>query len=192
MISSSVCVCVCAQLLSRGWPCEIPWTAGHQWLLSMEFSRQEYWIRMSFPPLGHLPNPGTEPKSLMSPALAGRFFTTEQSGKSIIAFDLKTILLQISKIRYYCCIYIYIYIYTHTHTHTHESIRKVKWHVKYHIINFWFEQYQNLSLLILLLSHCLLKAYTILKSLWRLVYESHTKFGSKIIFFKPHILDMII
>ena len=81
-----------------------------------------------------------------------------------------------------------VYIYTHTH----ENIRKVKWHVKYHIINFWFEQYQNLSLLILLLSHCLLKACTILKSLWRLVYESHTKFGSKIIFFKPHILDMII
>ena len=28
------------------------------------------------PPSGHLPDPGTEPASLMSPALAGRFFTT--------------------------------------------------------------------------------------------------------------------
>ena len=112
MISSSVCVH--AQLLSRGWLCETPWTAGRQWLLSMEFSRQDYWIRMSFPPPGHLPNPGTEPKSLVSPALAGRFFTTEQSWKSIITSALKTILLQISKIRYYCSIYTYIYIYIYT------------------------------------------------------------------------------
>ena len=38
-------------------------------------SRQEYWSRLPFPPLGDLSNPGTEPKFLVSPALAGRFFT---------------------------------------------------------------------------------------------------------------------
>ena len=76
--------------------------------------------------------------------------------------------------------------------YTHKKIRKVKWYVKYHTINFWFEQYQHLSLLILLLSHRLLKACTILKNLWRLVYESYTMFGSKIIFFQLHILDVII
>ena len=34
----------------------------------------EYWL--SCPPPGDLPDPGIEPVSLMSPALAGRFFTT--------------------------------------------------------------------------------------------------------------------
>ena len=42
----------------------------------MGFSRQEYWSGLPCLPLGDLPNPGTEPMSLMSPALAGRFFTT--------------------------------------------------------------------------------------------------------------------
>ena len=28
---------------------------------SMEFSRQEYWSGLSFPPPGNLPDPGTEP-----------------------------------------------------------------------------------------------------------------------------------
>ena len=43
--------------------------------------RQEYWSRLPFPPPGDLPNPGTEPMSPASPALAGRFFTTEPPGK---------------------------------------------------------------------------------------------------------------
>ena len=42
----------------------------------MGFSRQEYGSGLSFPPPGDLPNPGTEPISLASPALAGGFFTT--------------------------------------------------------------------------------------------------------------------
>ena len=41
----------------------------------MEFSRQEYWSGLPFPPLGNLPDLGTEP---VSPALAGGFFTTEK------------------------------------------------------------------------------------------------------------------
>ena len=41
-----------------------------------EFSRQEYWSRLPFPPPGGLPDPGIELKSPVSPALAGRFFTT--------------------------------------------------------------------------------------------------------------------
>ena len=36
--------------------------------LSMEFSRQEYWSELPFPPPGDLPHPGIEPSSL---ALAG-------------------------------------------------------------------------------------------------------------------------
>ena len=42
----------------------------------MEFSRQEYWSGLPFPTPGDLPDPGTELASLVSPALAGRFFTT--------------------------------------------------------------------------------------------------------------------
>ena len=53
-----------------------PWTVACQAPLSMGFSKQEYWNGLSCPPPGDLPNPGTEPESLMSPALAGGFFTT--------------------------------------------------------------------------------------------------------------------
>ena len=42
----------------------------------MGFSRQEYWNGLSHPPPGDLPNLEIEPTSLVSPALAGRFFTT--------------------------------------------------------------------------------------------------------------------
>ena len=42
--------------------------------LSMEFSRQEYWNGLPFPPPGDLPNLGIEPTS---PALADRCFSTE-------------------------------------------------------------------------------------------------------------------
>ena len=42
----------------------------------MGFSRQEYWCELLFLPLGNLPDPGIKPESLLSPALAGVFFTT--------------------------------------------------------------------------------------------------------------------
>ena len=42
----------------------------------MEFSKQEYWNRLPFPIPGNLLDPGTKPKSLAFPALAGGFFIT--------------------------------------------------------------------------------------------------------------------
>ena len=45
--------------------------------LSVEFSRQEYWSGLPCPPPGDFPNPGIEPASLVSPALAGEFFTLQ-------------------------------------------------------------------------------------------------------------------
>ena len=51
-------------------------TIAHQAPLSMAFSRQEYWSGWPCPPPGDLPNPGTEPVYLTSPALAGVFLTT--------------------------------------------------------------------------------------------------------------------
>ena len=52
------------------------WTIARQIPLSMEFSRQGYWSRMSFPTPGDLPDPGIELLPLTSLALAGGFFTT--------------------------------------------------------------------------------------------------------------------
>ena len=49
-----------------------PWTVAHQALLSTEFSRQEYWSGLSFPPPGDPADPGIE---LTSSALADGFFT---------------------------------------------------------------------------------------------------------------------
>ena len=53
-----------------------PWTVSPLAPLSMEFSKQEYWSGLPVPTPGDLPNPGVEPTSLVSPALAGGFFTT--------------------------------------------------------------------------------------------------------------------
>ena len=52
-----------------------PWTAAHQAPLSMGFFRQEYWSGLPRPPPGDLTDPESKPTSLMSPALAGGFFT---------------------------------------------------------------------------------------------------------------------
>ena len=49
----------------------------------MEFSTQEYWSGLPFPTPGDLPDPGIEPASLASPALADRFFTTALPGKPL-------------------------------------------------------------------------------------------------------------
>ena len=58
-----------------------PWTVTHQAPLSLEFSWQEYCSGLPFPSLGDPPNPGIEPTSLRSPALAGWFFTTSTTWK---------------------------------------------------------------------------------------------------------------
>ena len=53
------------------------WTVDCQAPLSMGLSRQEYWSGLPFPsPEDDLPGPGIKPTSLMSPVLAGRFFTS--------------------------------------------------------------------------------------------------------------------
>ena len=61
-----------------------PWAEARQAPLSMSFPQQEYRSRLPFPPPGDLPQPGTEPMSSVSPALAGGFFTTVPSGKALI------------------------------------------------------------------------------------------------------------
>ena len=52
----------------------IPWTVAHQAPLSKGFPRQTHWSELPFPPPRGLPDPGIEPTSPISPALARRFF----------------------------------------------------------------------------------------------------------------------
>ena len=58
-----------------------PWTVAHKAPLSMEFSSQDYCRGLPVPISGDLFDPEIEPMSLVSPALAGRFFTTASPGK---------------------------------------------------------------------------------------------------------------
>ena len=75
-LGKCVCVCVCVCVPGYAQLFATPWTVAHQAPLFMEFSKQEYWNGLPFPPLGDLPHPGIKPTSLASPALAGGFFTT--------------------------------------------------------------------------------------------------------------------
>ena len=56
------------------------WAVAHQPSLPMGYLRQEYWSGLPFPSPGDLPNPGVKSSS---PALAGRFFTTDPPGKPV-------------------------------------------------------------------------------------------------------------
>ena len=64
-----------AQSISHAWLSVMLWTVACQAPLSMGFSRQEHWSGLPWPLQGDLPNSEIKPDSLMSPALAGRFFT---------------------------------------------------------------------------------------------------------------------
>ena len=48
-----------------------PWAVARQAPLSVGSSRQEYWSGLPFRAPEDLPDPGTVPMSLVSPALAG-------------------------------------------------------------------------------------------------------------------------
>ena len=66
-----MCVFSCVQLFL------VPWIIVCQAPVSTDFSRQEYWSELTFSTPRDLPDPGIEPESLMSPALEGRFFTSD-------------------------------------------------------------------------------------------------------------------
>ena len=69
------CVCIGQSLMSNSLQPHEPQTS-----LSMEFSRQEYWSRLSFPAPGDLSNSGIEPRS---PALQADSLLPETQGKSL-------------------------------------------------------------------------------------------------------------
>ena len=66
MMKTIVPVCV-ASGVSSSW--QTLWTIAHQALLSMGFSRQEYWSGLPCSSPGGLPYPGIEPQCPMAPAL---------------------------------------------------------------------------------------------------------------------------
>ena len=91
MYSVCVCVCVCVCVLSHFSCVQLfvtLWTIAHQTPLAMGFSRQEYWNELPFPSLGDIPKPGIKPTSLMSPALAGKFFTKSATWEAHVPFSV--------------------------------------------------------------------------------------------------------
>ena len=72
--------CVCS-VASVAFNSTTLWAVAHQAVLSMGFSRQEHWSGLSCLPPEDLPYSETEALCLISPALAGEFFTTEPSWK---------------------------------------------------------------------------------------------------------------
>ena len=73
------------------WLLAILCTVVHQALLSMGFSRQEYWSGLPCPPPGDLSDPGMEPTSFMSLALAGEFFTSSATWEHKTGFSNLTL-----------------------------------------------------------------------------------------------------
>ena len=59
------------------------WTGACQAPLSTGFSRQEHWSRLPCPSPGYLLYPGIELASLLAPALASGFFTTNTAWKPL-------------------------------------------------------------------------------------------------------------
>ena len=74
---SDRCACMLGRLYAT------PWTVAWQTSLPMGFSRQEYWNGLLCLPPGDLPDPGIEPMSLMSAALARRFVAASASWEAL-------------------------------------------------------------------------------------------------------------
>ena len=60
------------------------WTVAHQAPWSVRFPRQEYWSVLPCPPPEDLPTPGIKRTSLISPALAGEFFTNSNTWEVLL------------------------------------------------------------------------------------------------------------
>ena len=70
----SSCACMLSHF-SHVWLFVTPWTVACQALLSMGFSRQEYWNGLLIPSPGDLPDPGIKSTFFMSAYIGGGFFT---------------------------------------------------------------------------------------------------------------------
>ena len=57
-------------------------------------SKQEHWSGLLCPPPGDLPDTGIKPRSLMSPAMTGGFFTTSATWESTTVIDPHSVLTE--------------------------------------------------------------------------------------------------
>ena len=94
-VSHNVSMGVHAKVLQWCLTLAAPWTVAHQAPLSMNFPRQEYWSGLPCPPVGDLPHSGIEPKSLVFPALASRFFTTSVTQEALCTYNIMLYLFNI-------------------------------------------------------------------------------------------------
>ena len=85
-------------MFRHAWLFTNPRTVARQATLSMGLPRQEYWSGLPFPSPGDLPNPGIEPMSPVSPALASGFFTTDP--RHLLLGNLRINLINVSKSLY--------------------------------------------------------------------------------------------
>ena len=86
MDSASLCSCVLGGF-SRVRLFATLWTVARQAPLCTGFPRQEYRSGLPFPSPGDLPDPRIETTSLMSPELAGGFFTTSATWEALCLFS---------------------------------------------------------------------------------------------------------
>ena len=112
--------------VSHVWLFATPWTVAHQAPLSMGFSRQEGWSGLPCPPPGDLPDPGMEPASFMSPALAGGVFTTSTTWE---AFSVLQKPLLCPKLQNLCLLL----------TNSKQRITVVKWSGSRDLVFFYIE-----------------------------------------------------
>ena len=70
----------------------ISWTVGYQALLSVEFSRQEYWNGLPFPSPRDLPDPGVKPRC---PTLQADTLLSEPPGKPLLYCTLWQVSIKI-------------------------------------------------------------------------------------------------
>ena len=85
-------VCGCA--LSPVWLFAAPWTVPMKLLFPWNFPGKNTRVGGHFLLQGDLPNPGIKPTSLVSPALAGRFFTTGTTWEAHTEFWVPGFLLR--------------------------------------------------------------------------------------------------
>ena len=97
-------IVVIVQLLSHILLCDLMDCVACQALLSMGFSRQEYWSGLPFPSPGDFPDPGVQPSS---PTSTGGFFTSDPPGKPLF-WLLKGLVGGGVGLCVWCCLKFYI------------------------------------------------------------------------------------
>ena len=102
--------------------CSLPGSSVHETL------QAKYWSGLPCPPPGNLPDPGIEPTSLMSPELAGSFFTTSTTWES---YSLKSIYQSIN-----LCVCFNLLLFLSRHTNTSILLVLFVWRTLIQLLHF--------------------------------------------------------